>query len=49
MFSSGAHETSFFLFSTFPTQFELCGDCPAERAEQTVLLLIFLPEVMSSP
>ena len=49
LLSSEMQDTSFFLFSMFSIQFELCGVLPGERAEDTALALMFLPEVISSP
>lgn len=47
--SSLAQETSFFLFNTFSIQVELCGVRPGDETEGTVFILMFLPEVISSP
>lgn len=49
--SGEAQETSFFLFNMLSIQLELwlCAVLSGEQSEETVLLLMFLPEVISSP
>lgn len=47
--SDEAHETSFFLFSMFSIQLEPCAFFSGEQTEEAMLVLMFLPEVISSP